>query len=232
MTMSDESLIRQSQSHHPDTVGASFVSGVEDCVTTATFATRTPEDLHDAVTARRYLAPMTSVHDVAAALLDSLGLDRRTTAFSDRLHLLLYYVEGHYAAAHNQALFAEPMIAGPDGPIVVGFAGADIDRQGHVDEAVTNIVGYVVSRYGRLSTLDLQHLTKAEPPWQSAAQSPSRRIDLREMIAYFAGPGAPFDAYEEVAMPAAVRKSVLAGTADPGPGVPDDMDALLAKYGR
>lgn len=230
--MSEESLIRQAESHLVDTFGSPSMPGLEDCVTTTATSIRTSEDLHLPVTDRRYLAPMTSVHDVAAALLDRLGLDRRTTAFSDRLHLLLYYVEGHYAASNDQALFTEPIVAGPDGPLVVGFAGADPDHRPHVDEAVANTVDYVISRYGRLSTLDLQHLTKAEPPWQCAQHTPSRRIALHDMISYFRGPGAPFDAYEDVDMPEVVHKSVQAAALQPGPGVVDDMGALLAKYGR
>ena len=37
-----------------------------------------------------------------------------------------------------------------------------------LDEAAKNTVGYVLSRYGRLSGLDLEHLTHSETPWRAA----------------------------------------------------------------
>ena len=67
-----------------------------------------------------------SVNDVARELIDRLRLDPPTGAGNDKLHKLLYYLQGHHAAATGQPLFSEPIWAGDDGPVVEGFAGVDL----------------------------------------------------------------------------------------------------------
>jgi uncharacterized phage-associated protein len=137
------------------------------------------------------------VNDLARELIDRLRLDP-VKAGSDKVHKLLYYVQGHHAAVTGRPLFPEAIEAAGSGPVVAGFTGVDLAApRGMLDDGVLDSVAYVVSRYGRLSVLDLQHLTKAEPPWQTGRRSPDRRIRLAEMIAYFQGDGAPFDAVED-----------------------------------
>jgi uncharacterized phage-associated protein len=157
-----------------------------------------------------------SVNDLARELIDQLRLDPVTAAGGDKVHKLLYYVQGHHAAVTGRPLFSEPIEAADSGPVVEGFAGADLDApRGELDNDVLDSVGYVVSRYGRLSVLDLQHLTRAEPPWQTGRRSPDRRVQLADMIAYFRGDGAPFHTVENTP----IDRPALDGPALDGPAL-------------
>lgn len=128
-------------------------------------------------------------HDVARELRDRLpGLPIK------KLHKLLYYCQGHHLAATGEPLFVESLSAWDMGPVV-----GRLWRQEHeglppgepmrLNEQQLNTVGYVVSRYGQLSGLDLQHLTHSETPWIRAneARSPgdSSRIEREWIEDYF-----------------------------------------------
>jgi uncharacterized phage-associated protein len=164
MTMSEESLIRQSHRYRLATVGATPVSGVEDCVTTAALATRTSEDLHPAVTDHRYVAPMgttTTAHDIATALLDHLRV--RVTYVPDRkLHALLYLAQGLTLAADDTPLFPEPIIATAVG-VHVDYTSAELP--GALDDTQFGIVVVTAGRYGGLSAMDLEALIRGQGPW-------------------------------------------------------------------
>jgi uncharacterized phage-associated protein len=140
--------------------------------------------------AEPYAEDMTvSAHDVSAALRDRLpGLPRK------KLHKLLYYCQGHHLATFGRPLFRETISAWDMGP-VVGILWYQ-EKRGEVpaersplSEAELNTIGYVVSRYGSLSGLDLENLTHSEEPWQIAnhVRRPreSARIELEWMAAYF-----------------------------------------------
>jgi uncharacterized phage-associated protein len=163
--MSEESLIRQAHSYRADTLGAPSAPGVEDCVTTTATPTRTSEDLHPAVTDRRYLAPMTTTaHAVSAALRQ-----RRTSLGSSRLNSLLYLCQGHHLGDLGEPLFAEPLFAVAGGAVVEDYADGDADG---LDDEHLNTVGYVIARYGNLSAGDLRTLVRAADPWKLAAARP------------------------------------------------------------
>ena len=136
-----------------------------------------------------------SAHDVVAVLLARHpGLPER------KLHKILYYCQGHHLAMRGRPLFAESISADDSGPVI--DASWDCGRHRHDDwaprefgEAGLGPVGYVMSRYGALSVLDLEHLTRAEPPWQlaDAGRIPGgrARIEHAWMRDYFHGPGSP-----------------------------------------
>lgn len=134
----------------------------------------------------------TTARDIAAALREQLpGLNRT------RLHKLLYYCAGHHLAMQGRPLFDERVAAWDDGPVVLGLrnddqAEADIRR---LTESELNTIGYVVSRYGKLTGNDLKNLTRAETPWKTAnAHRPAgatATIEHEWMRAYFGGEGAP-----------------------------------------
>lgn len=137
-----------------------------------------------------------SAHDVAAALRERLpGLPTK------KLHKLLYYCQGHHLASTGEPLFSETISAWDMGP-VVGNLWYD-ERQGQsrepstLDEAQLNTVGYVVSRYGGLTGLDLEHLTHSESPWQraNARRHPktSARIDIQWIEEHFRATAVPDD---------------------------------------
>jgi uncharacterized phage-associated protein len=131
----------------------------------------------------------TSAHDVAAALRQALpGLPVM------KLHKLLYYCQGHHLAHFEEPLFSETISAWDMGPVVGTLWYAEKnDEELPAPRPLTNgqlnTVGYVISRYGRLSGIDLQHLTHAEDPWRMADENRPQgsriRIEPAWMRDYF-----------------------------------------------
>lgn len=130
-----------------------------------------------------------SAHDVAAAL--RLRLPGVPTK---KLHKLLYYCQGHHLAHSGRPLFAETISAWDMGPVVGQLWKSERDRAeppvaALLNESELNTIGYVISRYGGLTGLDLEHLTHAEDPWQLADRDRpaggSVRIEREWMRDYF-----------------------------------------------
>jgi uncharacterized phage-associated protein len=135
-----------------------------------------------------------SAHDVAAVLRERLpGVPVK------KLHKLLYYCQGHHLATFGEPLFAETISAWDMGPVVgqLWYREKEAiapEAPGALTEAELNTIGYVVSRYGALTGLDLEHLTHSEPPWQQAdgrrRAHESVRIEPDWLIGYFTTSGA------------------------------------------
>ena len=185
---------------------------------------------------RPYPVPMTlSAHDVAAVLrerLPALG--------TKKLHKLLYYCQGHHLATFGEPLFPEPIGAWDMGPVVERLWRDEKYEYGApprtaLDEAALNTVGYVVSRYGRLTGRDLEVMTHGEPPWRlaDAARRPRDRALIRPewMLDYFRADGAPDDGADDVPLDSAAVSGWLreAAAHDNGTDGPEDsLDELRA----
>ena len=111
-----------------------------------------------------------------------------------KLHKLLYYCQGHHLAATGEPLFTDSISAWDMGPVVgtlwheegeLGTAPAQVA----LNQAQLNTIGYVVSRYGRLTGRDLELLCHAEPPWQRAdlTRPPHGSVQIKNswMLEYF-----------------------------------------------
>ena len=157
----------------------------------------------------------TTARDVAAALRRRIpGLPVK------KLHKLLYYCQGHHLATFGVPLFGESVMAWDMGPVVGQLwheektDGAGQPADGALDEAQLNTVGYVVSRYGALTGLDLEHLTHAESPWQRADEDrtpgTSARIETAWIADYFLRADAGDDEGEPV-LDSDVVRAWLAG---------------------
>jgi uncharacterized phage-associated protein len=158
-----------------------------------------------------------SAQNVATVLRERLpGLPTK------KLHKLLYYCQGHHLATFGDPLFDETISAWDMGPVVGRLwhqekeAGLS-EARGELTEAELNTIGYVVSRYGALTGLDLENLTHSEAPWQQAdgrrRPHESVRIEPEWLIGYFR----------------------INGAADEEDGVPLDSDAVtrwLAEAGH
>jgi uncharacterized phage-associated protein len=125
-----------------------------------------------------------SARDVAAALRERLP-----DLPIKKLHKLLYYCQGHHLAQFGEPLFADTISAWDMGP-VVGVLWK-VERDGSepamtagppLDEAQLNTVGYVVSRYGRLTGRELEILTHGEMPWRRANErrTPQGSVRIEE----------------------------------------------------
>ena len=154
-----------------------------------------------------------SAHDVAAILRDRLpGLPVK------KLHKLLYYCQGHHLAAFGEPLFPEAISAWETGPVVgqlweqekvAGPRASGRELRG--EELAT--IGYVVRRYGALTSADLENLTHSEGPWRGAdlarRAGGSARIELEWLSSYFRHEGAPAGEDEgpfQVASPGSSRQ--------------------------
>lgn len=176
-----------------------------------------------------------SAHDVAAALRERLpGLPTK------KLHKLLYYCQGHHLAAFGEPLFRETISAWDMGPVVGELWHAEKEGaeqaapRAVLDEAALNTVGYVVSRYGRLSGNDLERLTHTETPWRLADSTRgagnSAKIKAEWMQDYFA---TAYDADEEPVGYASEVADWLRGAEErlSAPAAPDDVNELRARLG-
>jgi uncharacterized phage-associated protein len=114
-----------------------------------------------------------------------------------KLHKLLYLCQGHHLAETGRPLFGGSIAAWDMGPVVGGLwkheqehGPATAGRP--LTQAALNTVGFVLSRYGRLTGRDLEILTHGEPPWNAARArgaatgDRSPKITHRELIEFFA----------------------------------------------
>lgn len=178
-----------------------------------------------------------SAHDIAAALRERLpGLGQK------QLHKLLYYCQGHHLASVGDMIFSENIYAWDMGPVVASLWRDEREQAPRPEphtltEAELNTVGYVVSRYGRLSGNDLERLTHNEDPWLTAdrrrAEGGSDRIEHEWLKAFFvADARLDPDAGEPLPDPEVVT-AWLAGSAFPStPGSADTRESLLARLTR
>ena len=109
-----------------------------------------------------------SSHDVASVLRR-----RIPGVATKKLHKLLYYCQGHHLATFGEPLFDESISAWDMGPVVGRLwhhdkKGTPSPAGAKLSEGQLNTIGFVVSRYGRLTGRDLQHLTHSEDPWLRA----------------------------------------------------------------
>lgn len=112
---------------------------------------------------------------MASSARDIAGeIRRRIPAIGvKRLHKLLYYCQGHHLSGLGRPLFSETVSAWDMGPVVGQLwysekDGSAASAPGRLDEAELNTIGYVLSRYGRLTARDLEHMTHGEQPWLRA----------------------------------------------------------------
>lgn len=167
-------------------------------------------------------------HDIAAALRERIpGLPVK------KLHKLLYYCQGHHLATFGSPLFDESIMAYDMGPLVAKLWRAEKDERPRPDpaplsERELNTVGYVVSRYGRLTGRDLELLTHAEEPWQRANSNrppgTSVRIEQEWIRAFFESS----EGDEDLGLDAVVVKKWLAGASErlSDDLQPDDLEGL------
>jgi uncharacterized phage-associated protein len=159
------------------------------------------------------------------------------------VHKLLYYCQGHHLAVFGEPLFREAVSAWDLGPVIGEFwfaeenGAAPAGSSNELDEAQLNTVGYVVSRYGKLTATDLINLTHAEEPWRIANSNrrprTSTKIRRQWMEDYFRTNGAddadvPIDS-DEISRwldEAAIERE---GHGEPRP---DSREALVARLRR
>ena len=137
-----------------------------------------------------------SARDVAAALRE-----RQPDLGRVQVHKLLYFAQGHHLATFGQPLFCDTIYAWDMGPVVPTLwheeKTGDAWYQGvgeetyapPLGEAELNTVGYVLSRYGRLSGKDLENLSHNQDPWLDANErrmpGGSVRIEVDAIREYF-----------------------------------------------
>jgi uncharacterized phage-associated protein len=178
-------------------------------------------------------------HEIAAELRNRLpGVPVK------KLHKLLYYCQGYHVGTFGEPLFAERISAWDMGPVVgrlwwaeqqVKPASAPVAAD--LSEAELNTIGYVVSRYGKLSGLDLEHLTHSEPPWLAADEArqvqgaKSAEISLASLAAFFGLDDRDGENADEPAPDPELVQAWLQEVVDqaPGPGVEDTPESVLAR---
>lgn len=162
---------------------------------------------------------MATAHDVAAAILRKVG---GVTAM--KLEKLVYYCQGWHLARTGLPMFADPIEAWREGPVVPhlyrhhrGQLTVSEWPQGQA-AALTpeqqDTVRWVTDEYGRFSAAELSLMTHNELPWRAArgalpeSASSSERISLDLMRAYYARQVAS----PETAVVLATANAALEGT--------------------
>jgi uncharacterized phage-associated protein len=159
-----------------------------------------------------------------------------------KLHKLLYYCQGHHLAHFDEPLFVETVSAWDMGPVVGQLWKAERDSAAAAEpplelgEAELNTIGYVVSRYGALTGLDLEHLTHAEDPWQLADRSRSRggsvRIEREWLRDYFRSAAADHEEGEVWFTAEAIARLVAGAGQRRSAARPDEPDTREAIQAR
>jgi uncharacterized phage-associated protein len=162
---------------------------------------------------RAYARAMgTTARDIAAAIRERLP-----HVGEAKMHKLLYYCAGHHLAMQGKQMFPETIAAWDEGPVVVAvrLEPAGDGSTEHLTEAELNTVGYVASRYGKLTGNDLTNLTKAERPWRTADayRRPGGSIVIQDdwLREYFRAEGAPLAGDERPVLDSRVVTDFLAG---------------------
>ncbi len=161
---------------------------------------------------------------VAAALREHLP-----HAAGQRLHRLMYYVQGHHLALHGRPAFTDDIAAGVNGPEIRGLNPATY-QPGTVGDSIHAVALLVAARYGGLTGQDLDNLTRAETPWRgTVAHRPGDHIPRELMREYFAGPGRQdgADRHTPTYLKRVAEEVTRAHTHPPEH--PDDLASLLAK---
>jgi uncharacterized phage-associated protein len=161
---------------------------------------------------------MTTVHDVAAALLRQLG---GMTAM--KLEKLVYYCQAWHLARYRRPIFADEIEAWADGPVVrslfeqhrrvravsdwpLGDSSALTDQQ-------RATVSWVATKYGAFSAERLSRMTHIEAPWLLArgglreGERSTEPISHDVMASYYARQRADADS----AVASAVASAALEG---------------------
>jgi len=144
-----------------------------------------------------------SAHDVAREVRRRLP-----SAGAVKIHKLLYYCQEWHLAWTGAPLFGQEIEAWANGPVVADLwhdedKAREAPPPADLPEDALETVGYVVSRYGRLSGKELIRLTHGERPWLDVSESDAWRSPVisHEALAQFfaadderAGLDAVFDA--------------------------------------
>ena len=112
-----------------------------------------------------------------------------------KIHKLLYYCQGWHLARTGEPLFAEPIEAWLNGPVVAELWRDE--KRAHrpspaalaLDAESRHTVEIVVARYGDLTGKQLIRLTHDEPPWRDASEREdafvSATISVGALIRHF-----------------------------------------------
>ncbi|MFF0655354.1 MULTISPECIES: type II toxin-antitoxin system antitoxin SocA domain-containing protein [Micromonospora] len=140
---------------------------------------------------------MANAHDVAAAVLAEVG---RVTAM--KLEKLVYYCQGWHLARTGAPLFAEPIEAWREGPVVpllyrqhrqqLYVSDWPLGNASRLTDAQLDCVRWVTREYGKFSAAELSTMTHNELPWRAArgalpeSASSSEHLDIDLMRTYYA----------------------------------------------
>jgi uncharacterized phage-associated protein len=192
----DLSPSRQPMSRPTDTLSTHVVTEREVDVTTSAIRLNRhglpPSEGQPDQAFRRYRPPMTTSASSVIAAIEA----RRPGLTTAKLHLLLFFAQGHHLAHSDDPLFAEALYATERGVSLDDVH--DETASTPTAEGQLNSIGYVVSRYGALSHADLRTLVQASTPWQLAMKSTSSpRIEWAWLRDWFRRPDETDDPDDE-----------------------------------
>jgi uncharacterized phage-associated protein len=148
---------------------------------------------------------MASAHDVAAYILGEKG-----SMSTWKLQKLVYYAQAWHLAWEDEPLFAEPIQAWANGPVVRALYNVHSGRftvgewprgdASTLSKEERETIDAVLGSYGTLTGRQLSHLTHAEDPWREAREglSPTARstrvIETETMQQFYSALDADEDA--------------------------------------
>lgn len=142
-------------------------------------------------------------HDVFAKALLQRANDSGLTMSHLKLQKLAYYSQGYHLAVHSTPLFNAPVKAWQHGPVVSEIYH-DYSRFGdgiiaiptqqdftdHLTAQASEIVDFVIKKFGRIGAWALRNKTHQEQPWlshynESTQQADKQEITQRELTDFF-----------------------------------------------
>jgi uncharacterized phage-associated protein len=103
-----------------------------------------------------------------------------------RLHKLLYFCQGWHLAWYARPLFADPIVAADDGPVVAGFPDSLPTDEQALPRSERQSVEQVWSHFKRYSVPGLTDASRTEWPWKKHYQAgTTNEIPVSAMAAYF-----------------------------------------------
>lgn len=133
--------------------------------------------------------------DIAHKIIAETDTEGGEAISNLKLQKLLYYVQGFFLAAFEEALFSDEIVAWQYGPVVPDvyfhfkeFGSNSIRLDSEIlpvsfdDPSTSDFFDEILREYGRFSAIGLMELTHQEPPWKKTFNEDPRGVISHDLM--------------------------------------------------